>query len=451
MSRDSNRFKIDPNVIALNSESAGKNYGQVISQAFKDLGDIENNKINLQLADTKNQYEEIKLNSIKDELEDDKLFNNYLLSEDKNDFLKNNKFKTSKYSLMGEDYKNSLSLQEQEGHVKSALTMFSDDKGNFNRNEAFGHLNKKFKEGVISEKQLYDIADAIDQRTQSGIYTKKLTAQEQLDMMKTQAEIKKINSDTNKNYHSIKNEQSDYFDKNDPLRKEKMIYLSLVNSGAIEDKGFGNWFSETGGKVTANVKLENVTQAKNKLTEQFNGTEQILHLINKYDPSKFGILDSFAQKSREVTGLHNQNSSDLESDMVALKGAMAKAMGGGNPSNYEQKMGDQVVGGTWNTEEGAAAKYKATLERAIISQQQTINQIARAGYDTAEQQVQLNKYIDIANNLKDWKGSSSVAEHLAKKQNQQANQNGTKVLRSQNQTNQPTQQNTNQPSWRDYE
>jgi hypothetical protein len=230
-----------------------------------------------------------------------------------------------------------------------------------------------------------------------------------------------------------------------------MIYLSLVNSGAIEDKGFGNWFSETGGKVTANVKLENVTQAKNKLTEQFNGTEQILHLINKYDPSKFGILDSFAQKSREVTGLHNQNSSDLESDMVALKGAMAKAMGGGNPSNYEQKMGDQVVGGTWNTEEGAAAKYKATLERAIISQEQTINQIARAGYDTAEQQVQLNKYIDIANNLKDWKGSSSVAEHLAKKQNQQANQNDTKVLRSQNQTNQPTQQNTNQPSWRDYE
>ena len=451
MSRDSNRFKLDPTIVALNSQSAGQNYGHAISQAFKDLGDIENNKINLQLADTKNQYEEIKLNSIKDELDDDKTFNNYLLSEDKNEFLKNNKFKTSKYSLMGEDYKNSLSLKEQEGHVKSALTMFSDDKGNFNRNEAFTHLNKKFKEGVISEKQLYDIADAIDQRTQSGIYTPKISIKDQWDIKKTEAEIKKINSDTNKNYHSIKNEQSDYFDKNDPLRKEKMTYLSLVNSGAIEDKGFGNWLSETGGKVTANVKLENVTQAKNKLTEQFNGTEQILHLINKYDPSKFGILDSFAQKSREVTGLHNQNSSDLESDMVALKGAMAKAMGGANPSNYEQKMGDQVVGGTWNTEEGAAAKYKATLERAIISQEQTINQIARAGYDTAEQQAQLNKYIDIANNLKDWKGSTSVAEHLAKKQNQQTNQNGTKVLRSQNQNNQPTQQNTNQPSWRDYE
>ena len=169
MSRDSNRFKLDPTIVALNSQTSGQNYGQVISQAFKDLGDIENNKINLQLADTKNQYEEIKLNSIKDELDDDKIFNSYLLADDKNEFLKNNKFKTSKYSLMGEDYKNSLSLKEQEGHVKSALTMFSDDKGNFNRNEAFGHLSKKFKEGVISEKQLYDIADSIDQKTQSGI------------------------------------------------------------------------------------------------------------------------------------------------------------------------------------------------------------------------------------------------------------------------------------------
>ena len=59
MSRDSNRFKLDPTIVALNSQSAGQNYGHVISQAFKDLGDIENNKINLQLADTKNQYEEI--------------------------------------------------------------------------------------------------------------------------------------------------------------------------------------------------------------------------------------------------------------------------------------------------------------------------------------------------------------------------------------------------------
>ena len=80
MSRDSNRFKLDPTIVALNSQTAGQNYGQAISQAFKDLGDIENNKINLQLADTKNQYEEIKLNSIKDELDDDNT-----ISADKSD------------------------------------------------------------------------------------------------------------------------------------------------------------------------------------------------------------------------------------------------------------------------------------------------------------------------------------------------------------------------------
>jgi hypothetical protein len=83
MSRDSNRFKLDPTIVALNSQTAGQNYGHAISQAFKDIGDIENNKINLQLADTKNQYEEIKLNSIKDELDDDRTYKNYILAEDK--------------------------------------------------------------------------------------------------------------------------------------------------------------------------------------------------------------------------------------------------------------------------------------------------------------------------------------------------------------------------------
>ena len=92
MSRDSNRFKLDPTIVALNSQTAGQNYGQVISQAFKDLGDIENNLNNIHLANTNNQKEEIKLNSIKDELDDDKIFNSYLLSDDKNEFLKNNKF-----------------------------------------------------------------------------------------------------------------------------------------------------------------------------------------------------------------------------------------------------------------------------------------------------------------------------------------------------------------------
>ena len=91
MSRDSNRFKLDPTIVALNSQTAGQNYGQVISQAFKDLGDIENNKINLQLADTKNQYEEIKLNSIKDELDDDKTvigYKNSILSTEAKQLIK---------------------------------------------------------------------------------------------------------------------------------------------------------------------------------------------------------------------------------------------------------------------------------------------------------------------------------------------------------------------------
>lgn len=451
MARDSSKFKLDPTIVALNSESMGKNYGHAISQAFKDLGEIENNKIAIDLANTKNQYEEIKLNQVRNEIDDDKNFNNYLLAEDKNDYIKNNPFKTSKYSLMGEDYKNTLSQQERDGHVKSALSTFADENGNFNRIEAFNHLQNKFKDGTISEKQLYDITDALDQKTGNGIYTPKVSMKDQLDIMETQAKIRKINSDIAKNNADIRTGGISGTNIKDPLEKDMTLFNSLKANGVLDDNiQFKDWYMQgANGKV--DIKLENVTKAKDKLTEQFNGSEQILNVINKYDPSKFGVLDGIAQKTREITGIHNSQSADLESDTVALKGAVAKAVGGSNPSNAEQKMGEQIAGGTFNTQEGAAAKYKATLDRAILSQQETINQISRAGHNTDAMQSQLQNYINISNSLKDWNGSTTVQEHLAKKKKDSTvpiTQTGTKIIVDK--TAKPETE-TNKPSWRDFE
>lgn len=445
MARDSSRFKLDPTIVALNSESAGKNYGHVISQAFKDLGDIENNKINLDLADTKKQYEEIKLKTVRDELDDDKTFSNYILAEDKNDFLKNNNFKTSKYSLVGEEYKNTLSQQEKDGHIKSALSTFTDEQGNFKREDAFSHLQNKFKDGTISEKQLYDITDAIDQKIGRGIYTPKLSMKDQMDILKTQSEIDKNIAAKNKyNVEAINVGNNNSNNTKDPLSKDINTFNSLIQHGVIDpNTEFKDWYGQgVNGKVS--IKLENVTKAKDKLTEQFNGSEQILNVMHKYDPSKFGVGDGIIQKTRELTGIHSAESADLESDIVALKGATAKAVGGSNPSNAEQKMGEQIAGGTFNTEAGAAAKYKATLERAILSQQETINQIARAGHNTEKEQTQLNSYIDISNKLKDWNGKTTVAEHLAKKEKNpkiNTNSNGTKIISDK--TQKPQQKNTN--------
>ena len=444
MSRDSNRFKLDPTIVALNSQTAGQNYGHVISQAFKDLGDIENNKINLQLADTKNQYEEIKLNSIKDELDDDRTYKNYILAEDKEDFLKNNTFKTSKHTLMAENYKNTLSLKEQQEHTNRAFANFTDEKGNFNRTGAFEHLYSKYKDGTIKENELYGIMDAIDQKNKSGIYKPKLTMQEQLDMMKTQAEIKKINSDTNKNYHSMQSENKDFYapygiSKDDPYKKEKYDFLIAKQQGDVQDgEDLFGWIKRTGGKIHANVKLENLTSAKNRLTEQFNGTEQILNLINKYEPSQFGVGSGIAQKFSEWTGLHTAETANLESNMTALKGANAKALGGSNPSNTEQKMGEKTAGGTFNTLEGASAKFKASLERAIIAQQETINQINRAGYNTDVEQAQLNRYVDFSNKIKNWDGSSSISEYIKKTTNQNGTNEDFTSVRSDKKNDQPT-------------
>ena len=121
MSRDNDRFKIDPTVVKLNSDSTAMNYGHAISKLFTDLGDIENKKADTELTNTKNKYEEIKLQTIKDEVEDDRNFSNYILAENKDDFLKENPFKTSKYSLLGKDYQNKLTDKENRKITKTLV------------------------------------------------------------------------------------------------------------------------------------------------------------------------------------------------------------------------------------------------------------------------------------------------------------------------------------------
>ena len=462
MSRDSNRFKLDPTIVALNSQSAGQNYGHAISQAFKDLGDIENNKINLQLADTKNQYEEIKLNSIKDELEDDKLFNNYLLSEDKNDFLKNNKFKTSKYSLMGENYKNSLSLQEQEGHVKSALTMFSDDKGNFNRNEAFTHLSKKFKEGVISEKQLYDIADSIDQKTQSGIYTPKTSMKDQLDMMKTQAEIRKINND-------IANPRGAEYAPTSEIKNYQAYAKSMIDSG-LTPKPLHEWIDEINSNKNmgiatkdiknahsavkqalnsdnkseriqaANLYSHNIRDAK-EVDKYFRGLAPTTYQLNEaqkiVEKGGAGVGDEIKNQFSVWTGLAwDDTTQEGRTAFLSVLQPLAKATMTGSVSDRDMKTLENSFSNLYKSDKALANALKNKTEQLLY---------------TAEQYEQRHPdYVKLTGYDKNTNLLRTIL-NSGEKEN-----TGTKILidkRTEPSTQtQPSQEiNTNKPSWKDYE
>ena len=463
MSRDSNRFKLDPTIVALNSQTAGQNYGQVISQAFKDLGDIENNKINLQLADTKNQYEEIKLNSIKDELDDDKIFNSYLLADDKNEFLKNNKFKTSKYSLMGEDYKNSLSLQEQEGHVKSALTMFSDDKGNFNRNEAFGHLSKKFKEGVISEKQLYDIADSIDQKTQSGIYTKKLTELDKMDILKAKSEITRNYANANKYNAQANNVGATEYAPTSEMKNYEAYAKSMKNSG-MSPKAYHEWIDDNNLNKNMGMGVKDINYANSAVAQALNSENKSERIqaaniysniikdakeVDKYfrglAPTTYqlneaqkivekggaGVGDEIKNQFSVWTGLAwDDTTQEGRTAFLSVLQPLAKATMTGSVSDRDMKTLENSFSNLYKSDKALANALKNKTEQLLY---------------TAEQYEQRHPdYVRLTGYDKNTNLLRTILNSGEKETT------GTKILIDK--TTEPSQDtNTNKPSWKDYE
>jgi len=450
-----NKFKIDPNIAKMVNDSLSTNYGHAIFKGFSDLQEVKN-------KDVQNQYNQIKLSNIKDELEDDRNFVAYSLAENKDEFLKTNPFKTSKYTLIGEDYTNSLSQTEKEFHTKQALNLFGDADGNFRREDAFKHLHTKYIDGTINEKQYHDITDAIDNKLGMGIYTKKPTLADKLDLDEKRAKINKLNSEASKNYSWIQSDKKERSQK-DPLAKERAIYNEYVQGGIINNKevSFPQWYDETYGKK--NIKLESITTAKNKLTDQFDGTEQLINIIKQYDDKDFGVIDGIGQKFSELTNWHSQRTARVEANQVALKTALAKALFGGNQSNYEQKMAEQIAGGTYSSEIGAATKYKEALNRTIIALQERVGQINRAGYDTSKEQEKIDSYKEFLNDIKSWDGSISMAEYLKMKEakekidENQTNQNAIRIIHDarakENENTQNLKQNisnSKKESWLDY-
>lgn len=462
MARDGNIFKIDPNIIALNSESMGKNYGHAISQAFKDLGDIENNKINIDLANTKNQYEEIKLNQVRNEIEDDKNFSNYLLAEDKNDYLKNNPFKTSKYSLMGEDYKNTLSLKEQQEHTNRAFANFTDEKGNLNRTGAFKHLQAKFNDGTIKENELYGIMDAIDQKNKSGIYKPKVSMKDQLDMMKTQAEIRKINND-------IANPRGVEYAPTSEMKNYEAYAKSMKNSG-MSPKAYHEWIDDNNLNKNMGMGVKDINYANSAVTQALNSDNKSERIqaaniysniikdakeVDKYfrglAPTTYqlneaqkivekggaGIGDEIKNQFSVWTGLAwDDTTQEGRTAFLSVLQPLAKATMTGSVSDRDMKTLENSFSNLYKSDKALANALKNKTEQLLY---------------TAEQYEQRHPdYVKLTGYDKNTNLLRTIL-NSGEKEN-----TGTKILidkRTEPSTQtQPSQEiNTNKPSWRDFE
>lgn len=188
---------------------------------------------------------------------------------------------------------------------------------------------------------------------------------------------------------------------------------------------------ETESKSTKNIALsvknENVGKVKDKMADQFSGMEQLKNLMTEgYSPDKAGIVGGTAQVVQEkLPIISGSDASYYASQREAIKGALAKAVGGSAPSNYEQQMAEKIVGGAWNSTDGASAKYKSALDRGIIGMGETINRLDASGMDTSAYKVRLKDYVNFRASIDKWDGSTTISDYLAK-QKPKTNESGTR-------------------------
>lgn len=210
--------------------------------------------------------------------------------------------------------------------------------------------------------------------------------------------------------------------------KEKGVPEQFADAAYMKARGDLAKIEETESKSTKNIALtmkqENVGKVKDKIADQFSGMEQLKNImVEGYKPNLAGPIDGAIQGAREfMPVLHTDDSSYYESQRTALKGALAKAVGGGNPSNYEQNMAGQIIGSAWNNESGAASKYKSALDRGIIGMQETINRLDASNIDTSEYKNRLRGYQEFRTKLDKWDGSETINDYLNKTQPAQSAQ-----------------------------
>ncbi len=202
--------------------------------------------------------------------------------------------------------------------------------------------------------------------------------------------------------------------------KDKGVPEQFADAAYMKARGDLAKIEETESKSTKNIALtmkqENVGKVKDKIADQFSGMEQLKNLIIEgYSPSKAGVIGGTKQAIQEaIPIIGSQDASYYASQREAIKGALAKAVGGSAPSNYEQQMAEKIVGGVWNSQEGAAAKFKSALDRGIIGMQETIHRLDASNIDTTEYKTRLNDYVSFRKQIDKWDGTQSLGEFIKK-------------------------------------
>ena len=211
---NSNRFKLDPNIVNMVSQSKATNPGQAISKMFADLGTIENQKANQELAQVQADTKKLQYQSVADTMSDQKLASEYMQSDsaDLNTWLEDNNksFKTPEWQLkaqtisdgkMDKVYDDSLAAHEN----------YLKEQGLYTNTDGTVNITEIRKQLAKDPQNIY-LAQAFERKygTKLNKPREELSKKDQLDIDYKEAQINKINHDINNPKDSTTSEIKNY-------------------------------------------------------------------------------------------------------------------------------------------------------------------------------------------------------------------------------------------------
>jgi hypothetical protein len=402
---DSNRFKLDPNIVKMVGKTKGINYGHAIAKAFTDIGGIAEQQKENELKQIETDTKRLQYESVADTLADDKKFAELLTSDDPKAYMQKNPFKTSKYVTLTNDFidtnKNKLSKEQQDKHFAMASSMFTKEDGSFDIGGAKGFLKKQYESGKIDADTFHNVVDTIGQKTKTGVYAERVSEKDKLGLLKTQTEIQKNLYDLNnpKEYAPTTEEKIYNRINSDPSFKKWYEEYSLnkkMGTG-VRDMKYANEFV-TNALNTDDKALK--SEAANMYSNIYKDAKEVDKFFRNLAPTVYqlneaqklvsnggaGVSDEIKNQFSVWTGLNwDDTTQEGRTAFLSTLQPLAKTAMTGTVSDRDMKTLENSFASLWQSDKAVANALKNKTQQILFNANQYANKhpnyIKLTGYE----------------------------------------------------------------------
>jgi hypothetical protein len=472
--QDDSTSTFSPQLMKSIQETNKNNAGTHIAKMFDDLGNVQEYKVKKQEeAQDKAVTREIagiNLEAIKQEVADKRnaskaMFENKPLSE------LGLEIKNPQYLSLVDDFLNKKKTLLSETDIKNTMAEASakyTDENGFRYNDAVAHLKRKVDNGELSIETFAGTLDAVNKTQKRGIYEEKQSAKDELALIKTQLQIKKLSQDINnpnggnggstneiKNYKAYK--ESMIADGKTPKPYYSWIEDKDLNKNmgmGIKDMtyvdGLVNKALESGDpieKANAANKYRNINKDASEADKYFRGLQPTTFQLDEaqklVQKGGAGAGDEIKNQFSVWTGLDWDNTTqEGRTAFLSVLQPLAKASMTGTASDRDMKTLESSFATLYQSDKAVANalknKAKALLFTAKTYQQAHPTYAELRGYDRS---------INMLEKIADDKPTSKTEEKDKKINIIYDGRNPNSPDPKQ----QEQPQTINKPSWKDYE